>query len=326
MSKPHSSNNKKKTGKKHPQPGKNVKRINHPQPKSTGEKLYASLQEKSSVEEEVKLAEQKQQRARREREVQRNRRVLIGAAAGLLVFVILIIIIVKSSGKESTPDKGTSETGITAEATEQISSEAVPTEAVTEVKTEDDSIHKGHTIDKYLGCKDVLGWLNDHFTDYYFKTPYAGLGQHLEHPEELMRPYGEYGEDAEMNCTGFVSHVVMSTGGDLDKIAAMGMKGSFGDADSYLYLALKDLVVYQTFDSVEELLASGKARKGDILYLYPKKDSGNEDCHIGFFWGDTSSENKFWSQSRDTLCTVTEIEMLDPIGKIYWFPVSGDLE
>ena len=180
------------------------------------------------------------------------------------------------------------------------------------------------TIDQYLGSAHLLNWMETHFNDYYFKTPYDGIWTHLEDPEALLRPYGEYGESGGMNCSGFVSHMIQSTGGDLEKVNAMGMDGGFIDADSYLYLGLREYVQCKTYDSVEELLASGDAKKGDILYLYPDKSENEDaDCHLGIFWGDTPSENKFWSQAQDTGCGVTEIRMLNPIKKIYLLSIDG---
>ncbi len=184
-------------------------------------------------------------------------------------------------------------------------------------------LHGTPTIDAYLGSRHLLDWMESHFNDYYFKTPYDGIWTHLEDPEALLRPYGEYGENGGMNCSGFISHLLMSTGGDLEKVNAMGLEGGFIDADSYLYLGLRDYVQCKTYDSVEELLESGEAKKGDILYLYPDKTENEDaDCHLGVFWGDTPSENKFWSQAQDTGCGVTEIRMLNPIKKIYLFPID----
>jgi len=178
-------------------------------------------------------------------------------------------------------------------------------------------------IDQYLGCRDMIGFMESHFNDYYFKTPYTGLWEHLYHPEELIRPYGEYGDEGGMNCTGFLSSLVYYTGGDMDKLAAMGMEGSYGDADSYLYLGLRGYIRYDKYDSVEQFLASGNARKGDFIYLMPsKKDFSYADCHVGVFWGDTPSENKLWSQTYANLCNITEITYKYDIGAVYVFPLA----
>ncbi len=195
------------------------------------------------------------------------------------------------------------------------------------------------TIDQYMGCSGLLKWMEDHYSDYYFKTPYRGIWENIETPEELIKPYGEYGEDSGMNCSGFVASLLKGAGGDLDKLSDMGLEAKYGDADSYLYLALRDLVKYEVFDSVEELLASGKAKKGDIIYLYPVKEDeeGGEDgegedsestgetpdCHVGVFWGTSSSDNKLWSIDRGG-CRTTEITMTSPIAKVYLLPIDGN--
>ena len=182
------------------------------------------------------------------------------------------------------------------------------------------------TIDQYMGCTGLLKYMEEHFNDFYFKTPYRGIWENVDTPENLIKPYGEYGEDSGMNCSGFVASLLKGAGGDLEKLSEMGLDAKYGDADSYLYLALKELVKYETFDSVDELLASGKAKKGDIIYLYPVKDEDAEvtpDCHVGVFWGETSSENKLWSIDRGG-CRTTEITMPSPIAKVYLLPIDGN--
>ncbi len=179
------------------------------------------------------------------------------------------------------------------------------------------------TIDQYLGCDDLYGWMVSHHSDYYFKTPYVGLNYSTNDPQYLIRPYGVYGSKGGMNCTGFISSLVKSSGGDLSLVSAMGRSGGYGNADNYLLLALNGLVRYETFDSVEELLASGRARKGNIFYLAPEWGTG--DCHMAVFWGDSPSDNKIWSQTARTLCTVTKIYMVDPINRIFMFPIEENV-
>lgn len=46
---------------------------------------------------------------------------------------------------------------------------------------------------------------------------------------------------------------------------------------------------------LEEQLAGGKAQKGDVIYFEPVSwEEEDADCHIGFFWGDNSNDNRFW--------------------------------
>ena len=284
------------------------------------------------------------------RKVMRIRLLIIGAAAAALLGLILWLVL-RSGGSEKarsssdgTSSEGTTEVSTTAKTA--LSPSAAVAKKTTTAKTEATTEAKqplqrtAHVtlipglpmIDEYLGCSHLYDWMEEHFNDYYLKTPYDGIWNNLETPENLLKPYGEYGEEGGMNCSGFVSHLFYATGGDLSKVAAMELEGSYGDADSYLYLALRDLVQYEVFDSVEDLLASGKARKGDLLYLYPvktkededKPDNKKPDCHLGIFWGDTSSENKMWSSVQSVGNTVTEITMHDPIAKVYLIPINGN--
>lgn len=199
------------------------------------------------------------------------------------------------------------------------------TEQPTETKVQDpERVYdlSSPALDEYLGASGVVKWLEDHCNDYYLKTEFLIGSYAFDDPEKLLRPYGEFGEEGRMNCTGFVSHVMKSCGADLSPLTAQGQWGGYANAVSYWKLANAGDVGYYTFDSVDELLASGKARKGDVLYLEPDWSAENTDCHIGFFWGDNSADNKFWnSDLRGN--AITEITMIDPIQKIYLFPLSG---
>jgi len=180
------------------------------------------------------------------------------------------------------------------------------------------------TIDQYLKCENIYEYMLEHFSDYYFKTPYRSL-KYTGDPQELIQPYGLYGEDGGMNCTGFISSLVTYSGGDLSRVSDMGRFGSYGNGDNYLMLATRGVVRYEHFKTVKELLASGKAKKGNIFYLAPVWKSG-QDCHMAVFWGETPDENAIWSQTARTLCTVTEIYMVDPINEIFMYPLSRNLE
>ena len=181
-------------------------------------------------------------------------------------------------------------------------------------------------IDVYLKCNDLYGWMTSHHNDYYFKTRYRGLVGNEHQPEVLIRPYGEFGQtNCGMNCTGFIASLVYYSGGDLDRVSAMGNYGKYANADNFLKLGTRGLVEYDTFSSVKEMLESGKVHKGDILYLSPAWRA-DADCHMGVFWGDTPSDNQFWSQTLVAKCTVSEIFMVDPIAKIYRFPISANQE
>ena len=178
------------------------------------------------------------------------------------------------------------------------------------------------TIDKYLGCSHLAGWMTEHFDDYR-NTNFVPMTDFTDTPEMLLRNYKEYGDESSMNCTGFVAHLLKSAGGNLDLVSYMGLKGQYANADNYKRLATQGYVQYYAFDSVDEFLQSGKGRKGDILYLEPDWNRANADCHIGIFWGDTSSDNKMWNQNWNIKNDVTTIVMDDPVEKLYLFPING---
>ena len=178
------------------------------------------------------------------------------------------------------------------------------------------------TIDKYLGCTHLAGWMTEHFDDYK-NTNFVPMTDFTDTPEMLLRNYKEYGDESSMNCTGFVAHLLKSAGGNLDLVTYMGLNGQFANADNYLRLATRGYVQYYTYNSVDEFLQSGRGRKGDILYLEPDWNRTGADCHIGIFWGDTPSENKFWNQNWNIKNDVTGIVMDDPVVKIYHFPING---
>lgn len=147
----------------------------------------------------------------------------------------------------------------------------------------------------------LLEQLISHENDsYYLDTRYdTSLS-----PVCCTYPNGEPRSDGftGMNCGGFVSHAYAKAGGDLSKIANNQSnspwpggpgRGSFCNAYRWYGYALDSGATVLQFNSVSELLASGEARKGDLVFFYPFNPYST-DCHIGFFWGDTPYENRFW--------------------------------
>lgn len=171
---------------------------------------------------------------------------------------------------------------------------------VTYVKSADNDTTKSKVVklDEKLGVKPgaVLAELEAHEHDkYYLGTPYDST---LLTPENCMRPNGEYGGKGGMNCTGFVAYVLKKCGADLSGIAARGYKGGEVNASNWYHWLTENSVEYYHYDTVEKLLAGGKAQKGDVIYFEPISwESEDADCHIGFFWGNQSGENRFWNSS-----------------------------
>lgn len=154
-----------------------------------------------------------------------------------------------------------------------------------------------------LGVKrsSLVTWLMGHENDgYYCGTRYdTRVSQ-----ETCMYPKGDPRWDGYtgMNCGGFVSHAYMKAGGNLAPIAAeqnhspwSGGPGRGGCVNAYRWYgyAIDTCANVTYFNSIDELLRSGLARKGDIVFFNPYNPYA-DDSHIGFFWGNSPSENLFW--------------------------------
>ena len=147
----------------------------------------------------------------------------------------------------------------------------------------------------------LLGWLCSHSNDsYYLGTRYAtGLREYL-----CSYPNGDPRNDgyAGLNCGGFVAHAYAKAGGNLAAISnnqnhspwSNGPgRGGYCNAYRWYGYAVDSGAQVLQFNSVEALLSSGLARKGDLVFFYPYNPYST-DCHIGFFWGDYPGQNRFW--------------------------------
>ena len=153
----------------------------------------------------------------------------------------------------------------------------------------------------------IVSHLESHeHDDFYLGTPYQG--------GDWQSPNGDtsYNGSAGMNCTGFVSYVLRACGLDTDTfLEQLSITGStiwagsglpydlMSGASNYLNAVQNGDIAAYTFRDKSELLASGLAQKGDILLMWwslsPFDDGA--DNHIGFFWGDSPSEDKMWHSS-----------------------------
>ena len=147
----------------------------------------------------------------------------------------------------------------------------------------------------------LVNWLMSHENDGYYRG--TRYDTHLSQ-ETCMYPKGDPRWDGYtgLNCGGFVSHAYMKAGGNLAPIAAeqshspwSGGPGRGGCVNAYRWYgyAIDTCANVTYFNSIDELLRSGLARKGDIVFFNPYNPY-SDDSHIGFFWGNTPSENLFW--------------------------------
>lgn len=171
-----------------------------------------------------------------------------------------------------------------------------------------------------ISTKAINAELTAHQNDsFYLGTPYRGL---YLNPDEgyCLSPNGaptSYGPG--MNCTGFVATVIRKAGGDISRITN-NSTGFGGAANAYNWRDVLRATTYSdTYNTVSEMLASGTMRKGDIIYFEPDVSVTNYDCHIGFFWGNTPSDNKFWHSYYPDGNIISDIKTKSPTEKIYVF-------
>lgn len=171
-----------------------------------------------------------------------------------------------------------------------------------------------------ISTKAITAELTAHQSDgFYLGTPYRGL---YLNPDEgyCLSPNGaptSYGPG--MNCTGFVATVIRRAGGDISRITN-NSTGFGGAANAYNWRDVLSATTHRdSYNTVSEMLASGTMRKGDIIYFEPDTSVTNYDCHIGFFWGNTPSENKFWHSYYPEGNIISDIKTKSPAEKIYVF-------
>ena len=159
------------------------------------------------------------------------------------------------------------------------------------------------TIDQALGAKNVVGYLNSHRNDNYFLgTPFGG---DVLTRENCMRPNGDHpsGTAAKMNCAGFVAYVFEKCGANLNNIPQYRPDGHYCNASNWLHYASVNNVKSYWFYNADQALKSGKLKKGDIVFFEPREYGAGADPHIGFFWGENSSDNKLWSSTNHVTAT-----------------------
>lgn len=189
------------------------------------------------------------------------------------------------------------------------------------------------TISDYGVTRDkVVAELTSHQSDnYYLGTTYVG--------GDSQSPKGDtsYNGSVGMNCAGFVSYVLCKLGlnagtSDLNNHTALPASSVQGlmtkavggrSADWYssyksrnllagasnycFWIANGDLKSY-AFQSKSDMLSSGVLEKGDIILMLPTTASASDrDTHIGFFWGNSSSEDNMWHSfgSNNHISTIT---------------------
>lgn len=175
------------------------------------------------------------------------------------------------------------------------------------------------TVSTFLGTtrNRIVNDLQSHQNDWHYQTtPFKG---NLINNAEVMSPRGNptiYGPG--MNCTGFVAYVLRKGGGQLSAITRISNQYG-GAANGYNWRnALVPNVQYHSFRTVSELVKSGKASKGDVIYFEPNFSLPNPDCHLGFFWGDNPYQDRIW-HSTFPANKISNIYSATPYSKVLLF-------
>ena len=149
----------------------------------------------------------------------------------------------------------------------------------------------GETLADYFGMDGELyyQWLKSHEDDtYYLTTPYGDYDRRNPNGD-CAGAYGELDTPGVpgMNCMGLIWHCLYMptkmSGGDTDLIPAYGY-GSWID----LY---NSGISHCYFSSDQELLDSGYAEYGDIIWMFVEDEYvRNDDNHICIYVGDGHSD------------------------------------
>lgn len=138
-------------------------------------------------------------------------------------------------------------------------------------------------------------WLKAHESDkYYLTTPYG----HADHRNPNGDCKGRNGAldtpgVPAMNCMGFVWHMLYmptkQSGGNTGMIPAYGKGGWYGLYTNYN-------VTRRYFTSKKELLRSGYAEPGDIIWCFVENEHvPNDQNHICIYYGDGTSDRVWHS-------------------------------
>jgi len=151
---------------------------------------------------------------------------------------------------------------------------------------------KGRTLADVLGMDGVVyyRWLTSHINDtYYNTTPYA----HADHRNPNGDCDGANGSldtpgVPALNCMGFVWHALYMptkmSGGNTGMIPAYGKGGWYGLYTNYN-------ITRRYFSSSKELLESGYAERGDIIWMFVQNEHVSDDSnHICIYMGDGHSD------------------------------------
>lgn len=153
--------------------------------------------------------------------------------------------------------------------------------------------------------KNLVTWLESHSNDdYYLGTRYKPYD--WRSPNGDLNSFGIHSNGSPgMNCTGFVWHALIKAGADFNLTPQLSNWSSF--------IKRYNIQTY-VFRNKGQMLASEVLEKGDIIWVYDGNMNTVKDTHhVGIFWGDTPSQDRFWHSIFDNQTTWSGFNRISPI-------------
>lgn len=127
----------------------------------------------------------------------------------------------------------------------------------------------------------------------YLGTPYVEVEGESQEP----------GTDGHMQCEGFVwnvLHAVAEQNSEDVPCWEDANTSPYENGGGWVSWIYSHDIVYYTFSTKEEMLASGVLEKGDIIWSFDQDGpmSISDYHHVGFFWGDSSDDDVFWHSNE----------------------------
>ena len=180
-------------------------------------------------------------------------------------------------------------------------------------KTEQAYADDRPTVTDVLGIpgSSVLNVLESHENDlYYLETPYkykpdANPYPGFDESSDWRNPTGDptgFGlcenQGIGMQCTGFVWHVLVNAGANPESVPHLAQQHRGTWVAGWKKFIESNDIEHYSFDTKADMLNSGILQKGDIIMSWDEAAGGPSGIsnyhHIGFFWGDNPSDDKYW--------------------------------
>ena len=148
-------------------------------------------------------------------------------------------------------------------------------------------------VNDYLGFTrtDLVSYLVEN-ADSYLGTPYK---------EETVAPV--LGVNGHMQCEGFIWDVMLAvaTQNETD-IPCGNIRTEPANGGGWVNWSYYHNVDPITFNTKDEMLASGILEKGDVIWSFDVSGPYglSNSNHVGFFWGDDPHDDKFWESADAT--------------------------